>query len=790
MGNLELKFKIENLMDGSSVAIVQMKGSIDGTTVKKFEAETMALAQKGFKYLILDFHEIGYMNSTGLGILVKVLDKYQEKNGDMKLVQVPKKVLDLFDMLGISSILSIYHSMQESLNSLPSKVVAKAEIPESPVVSAAGPTVSPISSGPSTGKGKAIVAPPAPQPPLRLHTAVSAPPPLVSAGKPKPQPVVPAPSDDDMGGIVIDAEELSDDGIASAQPRISSPAPAALPTRSLKRELPPQPEAAKISPAAEEEGAIEELDLSSQENANKAATSIESSIDLNFGQEIATDKNASDFDLTAMPDTSLTASGESLDRGIDLAFDKGQLPAAKPMSPKEIEELMGGIEDKSAGGDGEEVGGEIDMTFQDALAVGDTLAQDGTGVPECTEEPAKEEMEEITEENDQDNAGELLPDTNAIMETPLSELPGGTPASGTNREDTSVAGAGGEAMDIFSFDDKTPSQPQELSLDAAEDKMDIMEQDEIDAIKDMGSDLAEAGDEEKKEDEDLAGLAKDKEDEEDEDLAGLAKDKVEDDRKTSDSAAAITDAPKSSKPVTHERGKTGLVHYPVPSAVSAATTPTTPATPASTPGETLKRKSTVRYYSQMNPFKAYPLSVALSKESIKKVKLEQVAQTEGRKVIEVAREKTDVTIAPCLSGCLVSPSSITLDVTPETATAEFWVTPVIEGNISGWVDIVYQGKIVDKIVLTTRSVQQTIAKIGAAGAILSPVLSLVLDGLQWNMKGLGSMFSQMQGAIGLWLVGLVLMLLFVGTGVFFYLRNRPQEAEIVEKFFTMEQMKK
>ncbi|HON45197.1 MAG TPA: STAS domain-containing protein, partial [Planctomycetota bacterium] len=122
MGNLDFQLSIIQLEDTSRVAILDLKGSIDGSTVKKFEAKTLGLYNEGVKYLILNFSEIGYMNSTGLGILVKVLDQYQETDGDLKLVKVPQKVADLFDMLGISSILTCYETMDEAIASLPSPV--------------------------------------------------------------------------------------------------------------------------------------------------------------------------------------------------------------------------------------------------------------------------------------------------------------------------------------------------------------------------------------------------------------------------------------------------------------------------------------------------------------------------------------------------------------------------------------------------------------------------------------------------------------------------------------------
>ena len=52
---------------------------------------------------------------AALGILVKVLDIFQAEGGDIALVRVPAQVQDLFDMLGISSILNTYNTEEEAL---------------------------------------------------------------------------------------------------------------------------------------------------------------------------------------------------------------------------------------------------------------------------------------------------------------------------------------------------------------------------------------------------------------------------------------------------------------------------------------------------------------------------------------------------------------------------------------------------------------------------------------------------------------------------------------------------
>ena len=189
--------------------------------------------------------------------------------------------------------------------------------------------------------------------------------------------------------------------------------------------------------------------------------------------------------------------------------------------------------------------------------------------------------------------------------------------------------------------------------------------------------------------------------------------------------------------------------------------------------QVIQRKATVRYYEQMNPGRSYPMTVYLTKEKMAAIRLEKVAQKEGSKSIQVTPEKPEILIVPSFSGCLVSPPNMTLDVTPENTHADFWLTPIIEGNIYGWIDLVYQGKTIERISLTTKSVKQTLAKIGTALAIASPILSWAVETFLKTQLGVPDKLMLILGLVG--------TVVFVGVSTYFYRRNQPKEAEDIEK---------
>ena len=176
MAELLFQSKQEKLPDGSPIIITKILGAIDGTTVRQFEDKLIGFFNQGVKNLILIFSDVRYINSTGMGLLVKLADKFQEGGGDIKLVGVPEKVIALFDMLGLLSLFKIYETEEDAVDSIAQ------------------------SDGPKASPGGGIPAPPPPPPPLPPKPVAPPAPVRPAPPRPQPQPVSTSQNDDLMGG--------------------------------------------------------------------------------------------------------------------------------------------------------------------------------------------------------------------------------------------------------------------------------------------------------------------------------------------------------------------------------------------------------------------------------------------------------------------------------------------------------------------------------------------------------------------------------------------------------------
>jgi len=98
-----LKLNIQNKDD---ITIVSLEGIIDAFSCQQFEDTFNQLMEKESYKLIVDLSEVDYMTSVGAGIFIAVHGVTEENKGAIVLINPKTKVKEIFDVLGVSKILS------------------------------------------------------------------------------------------------------------------------------------------------------------------------------------------------------------------------------------------------------------------------------------------------------------------------------------------------------------------------------------------------------------------------------------------------------------------------------------------------------------------------------------------------------------------------------------------------------------------------------------------------------------------------------------------------------------
>ncbi|MBA2479529.1 MAG: STAS domain-containing protein [Planctomycetes bacterium] len=117
MAVLNFDIKTVSLPSGEEAKAVFLTGSIDASTNQTFEGRLTDILSAGTRSCMLVLTNVKYINSTGLGTIVKCVDTFREKGGDIKLVGVPTKVIALFEMLGLLALFETHDTIEAAVSS-------------------------------------------------------------------------------------------------------------------------------------------------------------------------------------------------------------------------------------------------------------------------------------------------------------------------------------------------------------------------------------------------------------------------------------------------------------------------------------------------------------------------------------------------------------------------------------------------------------------------------------------------------------------------------------------------
>jgi anti-sigma B factor antagonist len=117
MAVLNFDIKSVSLSSGEDAKTVFLTGSIDASTNQAFEGRLSEILSGGTRNVMLVLTNVKYINSTGLGTIVKCVDTFREKGGDIKLVGVPAKVIALFEMLGLLALFETHETIEKAVAS-------------------------------------------------------------------------------------------------------------------------------------------------------------------------------------------------------------------------------------------------------------------------------------------------------------------------------------------------------------------------------------------------------------------------------------------------------------------------------------------------------------------------------------------------------------------------------------------------------------------------------------------------------------------------------------------------
>ncbi len=84
-----------------------LSGYLDAHTAPELEDAINKIITNGRKMILVNFSNLDYISSAGLGVFMAFIEDLREKGGDIKMSSMKPKVYSVFDLLGFPLLFDI-----------------------------------------------------------------------------------------------------------------------------------------------------------------------------------------------------------------------------------------------------------------------------------------------------------------------------------------------------------------------------------------------------------------------------------------------------------------------------------------------------------------------------------------------------------------------------------------------------------------------------------------------------------------------------------------------------------
>lgn len=102
----------------NGVTMVDVEGQLIVGNRQELKQKVLEELEGGERRFVIDFGETGYIDSSGLGVLVSLSKKIREQGGELRLSGLNEDLRTLFELTKLDTLFKITHTKDEALQGL------------------------------------------------------------------------------------------------------------------------------------------------------------------------------------------------------------------------------------------------------------------------------------------------------------------------------------------------------------------------------------------------------------------------------------------------------------------------------------------------------------------------------------------------------------------------------------------------------------------------------------------------------------------------------------------------
>jgi anti-sigma B factor antagonist len=118
---VEPEFEIRTARMADDAFVVSVTGEADMATTPELERELEDILRRGGRSVAIDLVEVGFIDSTALGLLLRYQPRFRKRGGDLVLVSDDRRILRTLEITGLDRIFRIESRLGEAVGGLGSE---------------------------------------------------------------------------------------------------------------------------------------------------------------------------------------------------------------------------------------------------------------------------------------------------------------------------------------------------------------------------------------------------------------------------------------------------------------------------------------------------------------------------------------------------------------------------------------------------------------------------------------------------------------------------------------------
>jgi anti-anti-sigma factor len=115
MAELEVETTV---LEDAPVAVLHCRGDVDAHTCGALDDAIRAALARDLKHLVIDFTDVGFTASKGLGVLISARKAVADRGGALALLNPNGAVRGTIEVLGFDNVFSITSTVEEAREAL------------------------------------------------------------------------------------------------------------------------------------------------------------------------------------------------------------------------------------------------------------------------------------------------------------------------------------------------------------------------------------------------------------------------------------------------------------------------------------------------------------------------------------------------------------------------------------------------------------------------------------------------------------------------------------------------